>query len=101
MLLRRKTATQEDAFSYFYRQDPFHKRGGDRGCNFCKVRPPTKNQIQDKPEVKSKQGESIFALWSLAVKPSEADLLLPALRLNQYHLFLSFYSFLKCTSRTP
>jgi len=101
MLLRRKTANQEDAFSCFYRQDPFHKRGGDRSCNFCKIRPPTKNQIQDKPEVKSKQGESIFALCSLAANPSEVDLLLLALRLNQYHLFLSFYSFFKSTGRTP
>lgn len=89
MLLRRKTAIQEDAFSGFYRQDPLHKRGGEGGCNFCKITPPTKNQIQDKPEVKSKQGESIFALCFLAAKPSEMDLPLLALFLNQHNLFLS------------
>lgn len=49
---------------------PFSQRGGgDRGCSFGKIRPPTRNQIQDKAQVRSEQSENIFAWCSLAAKP--------------------------------
>lgn len=70
MLLRRKTAAQEDAFSCFYRQDPFHRRGGDRGCNFSAVNcalplPPSYRDSQhDKQQAPLYIPEALEETWA-------------------------------------
>lgn len=100
---KKKSSNPGGCIFILFQAGPFSQRGGGRGCSFCKIRPPTRNQIQDKAQVRSERCENIFAWCSLAAKPLSVDRILLLLPLNQCRLFLSFCSFFffKHTSRAP